>query len=478
MKPNQEPEFLKTKVEEIFLLQKQHSLKLRKSSAINRIALLNRILYWINKNQEDIRKAVHADYQKPYPEIDITEIFPVNIEINHAIKHLEHWMRPKKVGTPLIFLGTKAYIQYEPKGVSLIIAPWNYAFNLAVGPLVSAIAAGCTAILKPSEMTPHTSALLRRMVGEIFDTQTVAVIEGGVEISQMLLSLPFDHVFFTGSPSVGKIVMKAAAEHLTSVTLELGGKSPVLILEDADLKDTAEKIAATKFLNCGQTCIAPDYILIPVRLKDTFIDEMKKSLEKMYVSNKKGIESSKDYSRIVNENHFNRIQHIIADANLKGAKIEFGGNANREQNYIEPTILSNMKWDMKVMQEEIFGPILPVVTYENLGDAIQIVNQQPKPLAFYVFSKNDQKVNAIFNETSSGAAVANDCAVHFLHRELPFGGVNNSGLGKAHGHFGFLAFSNEKSVLKQRIGSAAVNPLFPPFTLAKKKLIKGILKWL
>jgi aldehyde dehydrogenase (NAD+) len=478
MKPNQELEILKSKVDEIFHLQKQHSLKLRKSSAINRIALLNRMLYWINKNQEEVRKAVHADYQKPYPEIDVTEIFPVNIEINHAIKHLEHWMRPKKVGTPLIFLGTKAYIQYEPKGVSLIIAPWNYAFNLAVGPLVSAIAAGCTAILKPSEMTPHTSSLLRRMVDEIFDSHTVAVIEGGVEVSQMLLSLPFDHIFFTGSPSVGKIVMKAAAEHLTSVTLELGGKSPVLILEDADLKDTAEKIAATKFLNCGQTCIAPDYILIPDRLKDPFIAEMKKSLEKMYCSNKNGIEGSKDYSRIVNENHFKRIQQILNDADVKGAKKEFGGNTNGEQNYLEPTILSNVTWDMTVLQEEIFGPILPVVTYENLDEAIQIVNSKDKPLAFYVFSKNDQKVNTIFNETSSGAAVANDCAVHFLHRELPFGGVNNSGLGKAHGHFGFLAFSNEKAVLKQRVGSAAVNPLFPPFTLAKKKLIKGILKWL
>lgn len=478
MQKTQELDFLESQIEGIFLLQKQEAIKLRKGSAFLRIALLKRLLDWINKNQEDIRKAVHADYQKPYPEIDVTEIFPVLIEINHAIKHLEHWMKPKKVGAPLIFLGTKAYIQYEPKGVSLILAPWNYAFNLAVGPLVSAIAAGCPTIVKPSEMTPHTSALLRRMMAEIFDTHTVAVIEGGVEVSQILLSKPFDHIFFTGSPGVGKIVMKAAAEHLTSVTLELGGKSPVLILDDADLKDTADKITATKFLNCGQTCIAPDYILIPERLKDAFVEEMKKSIEKMYGSNKNGIEGSKDYSRIVNESHFKRIQHILSDANLKGAKIEFGGNSNGQENYIEPTILSHVTWEMKVLQEEIFGPILPVVTYDNLDGAIMIVNQQPKPLAFYVFSKNDEKINAIFNETSSGAALANDCAVHFLHRELPFGGVNNSGIGKSHGHFGFLAFSNEKAVLKQRVGSAAVNPLFPPFTLVKKKLVKGILKWL
>lgn len=478
MQKTQELEFIESQIEDVFLVQQQQAIKLRNSSASLRIALLKRLLDWINKNQEDIRKAVHADYQKPYPEIDVTEIFPVMIEINHAIKHLDHWMKPKKVGTPLIFLGTKAYIQYEPKGVSLIIAPWNYAFNLAVGPLVSAIAAGCPTIVKPSEMTPHTSALLRRMIAEIFDTHTVAVKEGGVEVSQILLSKPFDHIFFTGSPAVGKIIMKAAAEHLTSVTLELGGKSPVLILDDANIKDTAEKITATKFLNCGQTCIAPDYILIPDRLKDGFVEEMKKSLEKMYGSNKNGIEGSKDYSRIVNENHFKRIQHIISDSILKGAKIEFGGKSNSQENYIEPTILSQVTLDMKVLQEEIFGPILPIVTYANLDDAILMVNQQPKPLAFYVFSKNDKKINAILNETSSGAAVANDCAVHFLHRELPFGGVNNSGIGKSHGHFGFLAFSNEKAVLKQRVGSAAVNPLFPPFTLAKKKLIKGILKWL
>jgi aldehyde dehydrogenase (NAD+) len=478
MQHTQELEFIESRLEDIFLIQKQQAIKLRNSTASQRIALLKRLLDWINKNQEEIRKAVHADYRKPYPEIDVTEIFPVSIEINHAIKNLEHWMKPKKVGSPLIFFGTKAYIQYEPKGVCLIIAPWNYAFNLAVGPLVSAIAAGCPVTIKPSEMTPHTSALLRRMMAEIFDTHTVTVIEGGVEVSQMLLSKPFDHIFFTGSPAVGKIVMKAAAEHLTSVTLELGGKSPVLLLDDADLKDTADKITATKFLNCGQTCIAPDYVLVPERLKEAFVAELKNSIEKMYGSNKSGIEGSKDYSRIVNENHFKRLQHIIADASLKGAKLEFGGNANGMENFIEPTIMSEVTWDMKVLQEEIFGPILPLVSYENVDDAINIVNQQPKPLAFYVFSKNDNQINTVFNATSSGAAVANDCAVHFLHRELPFGGVNNSGIGKSHGHFGFLAFSNEKAVLRQRVGSAAVNPLFPPFTLAKKKLIKGILKWL
>jgi aldehyde dehydrogenase (NAD+) len=478
MQKTQELESVDSQIDDIFLIQRSQSFKLRHSSASHRISLLGKLLEWINKNQEEIRRAVHADYQKPYPEIDVTEIFPVLIEINHAIKHLENWMKPKKVGTPLIFLGTKAYIQYEPKGVSLILAPWNYAFNLAVGPLVSAIAAGCTVILKPSEMTPHTSDLLRRMMAEIFDTHTVAVIEGGVEISQILLSKPFDHIFFTGSPAVGKIVMKAASEHLTSITLELGGKSPVLILDDSDLKDTAAKITATKFLNCGQTCIAPDFILIPERLKDVFILEMKKSIEKMYDSSKNGIEGSKDFSRIVNENHFKRIQHILSDATLKGAKVEFGGTTNSGGNYIEPTVLSNLNWDMKVLQEEIFGPILPIVTYSSLDDAIQIVNEHPKPLAFYVFSKNENQINTIFNATSSGAAVANDCAVHFLHRELPFGGVNNSGIGKSHGYFGFLAFSNEKAVLKQRVGSAKVNPLFPPFTLAKKKLIKGILKWL
>lgn len=474
---NQEIDLLESRIDRVFHLQKQQAIALRKSTVHDRIGHIKRLREWVESHKEDIQKALYADYKKPYTETDITEIYPALSEAKHCINNLAYWMKAKRVPTPLTFLGTKAQIQYEPKGASLIIAPWNYPFNLAIGPLVSALGAGCTAIIKPSEMTPHTSALIRRLVGELFDEQLVAVVEGGVEASQLLLSKPFDHIFFTGSPAVGKIVMKAAAEHLSSITLELGGKSPAIISEDADLKDAAVKITATKFLNCGQTCVAPDYVLIPSSKRDAFLQQVREAIDSMFKSGKKGVEKSPDYSRIVNDRHFSRIMHILQEAGSKGAKIEIGGNSIPGENFLEPTVLVDVNPDMLVMQEEVFGPILPVMTYENLEQALALIHQMPKPLALYAFSANSRTIRHIFEQTSSGASVANDCALHFLHPELPFGGVNNSGIGKSHGVFGFLEFSNQKAVLEQRVGFTAAKPLFPPYNLAKRKMIEGLLKW-
>lgn len=471
------PDILAENIDSLFSKQQVQAIRQRRSTAAERIALLKKMQYWIKSHQEDIRRAIYADFKKPYPEIDISEIFVVNSEIKHSIKHLEEWMRPKKVKTPLTMLGSKSYIQYEPKGTSLIIAPWNYPFNLALGPLVSALAAGCTAIIKPSEMTPHTSALIRRLVEETFDSEQVAVVEGDVKASQLLLAKPFDHIFFTGSPAVGKIVMKAAAEHLSSVTLELGGKSPAIIDNDCDLQDAASKIVWGKFVNCGQTCIAPDYILVQESVQESFLKELRTQIEKMYNPHGKGIEASKDYARIVNANHFKRLKYLLAEAEVKGAKIDFGGKVNEEDNFFEPTVLTNVSSDMAVMDEEIFGPILPVRSYKNLEEAIHFIQQKPKPLALYIFSNKGNRAEKIMRETSSGATVVNDCVLHFLQNELPFGGVNNSGIGKAHGHFGFLAFSNEKAVLKQRVGMTASKPLFPPYGVTGKKMIEALLKW-
>jgi aldehyde dehydrogenase (NAD+) len=466
-----------TLIDQVFALQKAHSLKIRNSTANQRIGLLKKLLDWINKHQEDIRRAIHADFKKPYPEIDISEIFVVTSEIKHAIKHLENWMKPKKVSTPLTMLGSSSYINYEPKGVSLIISPWNYPFNLALGPLVSALSAGCTAIIKPSELTPHTSALIRRLVDEIFDKAEVAVFEGEIEVAQKLLTKPFDHIFFTGSPAVGKIIMKAAAENLTSVTLELGGKSPAIVDIQADLKDAASKIVWGKFVNCGQTCIAPDYVLVHRAVQIPFLEELKVQILKMYDPSGKGIERSKDYARIVSTKHLKRLKHLIADAEIKGAKSFFGGYVNEEENFFEPTIITEVTDEMTILQEEIFGPILPVKPFDDLEQAINYINSKPKPLALYIFSKDNNPIQNVFKNTSSGAVVANDCVLHFLQNELPFGGVNNSGIGKAHGHFGFLAFSNEKAVLKQRIGLTASKPLFPPYGMVNKKIIQSLLKW-
>ncbi|EOZ92069.1 Aldehyde dehydrogenase [Indibacter alkaliphilus LW1] len=464
-------------IDETFAAQRIQAKYNRLSSVKERKILLEKLQNWIKNNHSDIQRAIHADFKKPYAEIDLSEIFVVTSEIKHALKNLDHWVKPKKVPTPIPMLGTKSYVQYEPKGTSLIIAPWNYPFNLALGPLVSAIAAGCTAIIKPSEMTPHTSALLRRLVEETFDKSQVAVFEGEVEVAQVLLSKPFDHIFFTGSPAVGKIIMKAAAEHLSSITLELGGKSPAVIDNKADIKDAAEKIVWGKFVNCGQTCIAPDYILVHQAIKDEFLKELVQQIKKMYDPSKKGIEKSKDYARIVNSKHLKRMKNLLADAELKGAVKYFGGHVEEEENFFEPTVLTGLTEEMEVMQEEIFGPILPVISFADLEEAINYINLKPKPLALYVFSKDSENINKVFKETSSGGAVANDCVLHFLQNELPFGGVNNSGIGKAHGHFGFLAFSNEKSVLKQRVGLTASKPLYPPYGFAGKKIIDSLLKW-
>jgi len=464
-------------LDQVFIAQKKQAIIMRQSTTVQRIALLNKILDWIKTHMEDINRAIHADYKKPYPEISLTEVYPVTSEIKHTIKHLEGWMKPKKVHTPITMLGSDSYIHYEPKGTCLIISPWNYPFSLAIGPLVSALAAGCTAMIKPSEMTPHTSALIRRLVEETFDKSQVAVFEGDVEVAQKLLAKPFDHIFFTGSPAVGKIIMKAAAEHLSSVTLELGGKSPVIIDSKTDLKDAAEKIVMTKLLNCGQTCVAPDYVLVHSSIKDNFLNELKENIRKMYDPKDKGVEKSKDYARIVNVKHLKRIKNLLADSEMKGAQIFQGGYVNEEDNFFEPTIITGLSEEMEIMQEEIFGPVLPVISFSDLEEAINYINLKPKPLALYVFSKDSDTIKRVFRETSSGAALANDCAIHFLQNELPFGGVNNSGIGKAHGHFGFLTFSNEKAVMKQRIGMTATKPIYPPYGIASKKIIDSLLKW-
>jgi len=459
-----------------FDLQERHSLKLRLSTKDERLAKLNKLRDWINKNKEEIRKAIYADFRKPGVEVDLSETYVVLAEINFAIKNLGKWIQPTKVSTPITMTGSDSFIQYEPKGTSLIIAPWNFPFQLALTPLVSALAAGCTAIMKPSEMSEHTSALLRRLVSEVFSPEEVALFEGDVEVSEMLLKKPFNHIFFTGSPKVGKIIMKAAAENLSSVTLELGGKSPAIVDKGTNLEDAAQKIAWGKFMNGGQTCIAPDYLLVNSSIVDSFLAELKKQINKMYDPKGKGIYKSKDYARIINLKNLNRINRLLSNARLKGASIFFGGEVKEEDLYIEPTVLTQITMDMEIMEEEIFGPILPVVTYTDIEEIPQIINGKPKPLAMYVFSEEEFVIDYILSHTSAGGICINDTIVHFLQPELPFGGVNNSGIGKSHGYYGFLAFSNQKSVLKQRIGLTPMKMLYPPFGFAEKKIGKVFLK--
>jgi aldehyde dehydrogenase (NAD+) len=358
----------------VFEKQKKRSLLLRSESIKDRKKRLVEFERFLLKNKNRVNEAVFNDFKKPKTESDISEVYPVLTEIRHTLEHLSDWAKPQKIDAPLTYFGTRSEVRYEPKGVCLIIAPWNFPFNLSVGPLVSCLAAGNTAVIKPSEITPHTSKLIADLIKEFFDEDLVAVVQGDQEVSSQLLSLPFDHIFFTGSPGVGKIVMKAAAENLSSVTLELGGKSSAIIDESANLKDTAKRIAFGKFLNNGQTCIAPDYILVHENVKTKFIDELKSITNEMFGENGMINESSPNYSRIVNRKHFDRLNKILQDAIDKGAKIEMSGSVNKDSNFIHPVILTNVGLDALVMQEEIFGPILPVVPFTTADQVTYIVN--------------------------------------------------------------------------------------------------------
>ncbi|WP_297338308.1 aldehyde dehydrogenase family protein [Algoriphagus sp.] len=462
---------------QIFDSQYQTALDWRRSSFEERKNRLIKISKWIKSNQERIRQALIDDFNKPSIETDLSEIFPVTSEINHALKNLKSWMKPKKIKTPLAMASTSAWVQFEPKGRALIIAPWNYPFNLAIGPLISALAAGCTVMLKPSEMTPATSLLVQEMVSSCFKPEEVAVILGDATVAEGLLSLPFDHVFFTGSPQIGKVVMKKAAEHLSSVTLELGGKSPAIVGASADLKDAAQKIIWGKLVNCGQTCVAPDYILVHESQQELLLSELKIAIQQFYDPYYKGIEHSPDYARIINDKHFQRLTGYLDDAIQKGAQVAFGGKANQHHRYIEPTLLIGTEESMSINQEEIFGPLLPILSFSEIQEAIDYINRKPKPLSLYLFNQDKSEQQKILQHCSSGNAVINDCVLQFLHNEFPFGGVNNSGIGKSHGYHGFLAFSNEKGVLKQRIGLTNVTLLRPPYGIKTKQIINSLIKW-
>ncbi|MFT6938098.1 MAG: aldehyde dehydrogenase (NAD+) [Saprospiraceae bacterium] len=464
-----------TEINRIFEAQKENAPNVAKTNYRERVAKLKQLQKWLEEHEADIQAAIHADFQKSAGAVTITELIPIYGELNHTIKNLRNWMQRTKVATPLPLLGTNSYIQYEPKGTCLIISPWNYPFLLAIHPMISAIASGNTMMIKPSELTSNTSALIYKLVAKLFDENEIAVIEGGVEASQALLAKPFNHIFFTGSPRVGKIVMKAAAEHLASVTLELGGKSPTIVDRTANMYTAGEKIAWGKATNNGQTCTAPDYLLVEASVKNKLIEHLIKGFNRMLNPDGKGIKNSPDYARIINGHHFNRLKGLLEDAVEKGAKIEFGGEMDESENYFSPTIISNVTDDMRIMHEEIFGPILPVTTFEKQEDALNMILSRPKPLALYIFTKSNRNKEFFLKQTSSGGTVVNDCLIHYAHVNLPFGGVNNSGTGRGGGHFGFIDFSNIRSVLEQKYAQTGL--LFPPYNSKVKKLTELIKKW-
>jgi len=469
-------ETIETTAEEmqrVFALQQKNQFKIGNTSVRERKAKLNRLQEVIMKYQEDIRTALFNDFGKHPSEVDLTEIYPVISEIKHAKSRLKSWLGTNRRSTPLALLGASSRIKYEPKGVVLIISPWNFPVNLTFGPLVSAIAGGNCVMVKPSEMTPHTAAIIKKIVTEVFDESEVTVFEGGVSTSQNLLKLPFNHIFFTGAPQIGKIVMEAAAKNLCSVTLELGGKSPTIVDETADIKMAAKRIAWGKFLNNGQVCIAPDYLLVHESRKEELLAEIKQVLKAFYSDD---ASTSSSYNRIVNERHHQRLTAVLEDAFNHGASIANGGEVKNEENYIAPTLLTDVALDSRIMQEEIFGPILPVVPFKTIEEAVGIINEREKPLALYVYSKSKRNINNIINNTRAGGTCINHNAIHFFNLNLGFGGSNNSGIGRGHGDEGFKAFTNPRGIMQQHIPNA-LDLLTPPYDDFKQRLIDLTIKW-
>ncbi|HUZ91834.1 MAG TPA: aldehyde dehydrogenase family protein [Methylocella sp.] len=465
--PHQSPLTMET----IFASQRQTAIALRTSTAATRIATLRKLEAAVLAHQEAITRALAADLRRPTAETELMEILPVIAGIRHARRHLTSWMKPKRAAPTWTALGTKARVRHEPRGVALIIAPWNYPVSLLLGPLTSAIAAGCPAIVKPSEMAEASSGVMAKLIGETFEPQDIAAFEGDATVSTALFDLPFDHIFFTGSPAVGKIVMTAAARHLASVTLELGGKSPAIVDETADLAKAAKSIAWGKFTNCGQTCIAPDYAYVHESRLPQFIEGMKEAIAKMYGDPAQ----SPDYCRIINDRHFERISRLIDDALDHGATILAGGERDKTQKFIAPTLLTGAGETAEIMGQEIFGPVLPILAYRDLAEPLAAINARPKPLALYVFAKDRARIDRVLRETSAGGSCINASVVQFGHDNLPFGGIGNSGLGNSHGFYGFRTFSHERAVLEDKF--SVVPMLFPPYTPRVKQMIQWTLRY-
>ncbi len=429
-----------------------------------RLEQLKRLKQAILDNQAAILEAVNADLNKPEFEAYATEIGVVR-EIDYAIKHLKSWVKPKKVSTSIEQFPSSACIYPEPLGVVLIISPWNYPFQLMISPLVGAIAAGNCAIIKPSELAANTSRIVTQITEKTFDPAYITSIEGGVETSQELLAEKFDHIFFTGGTKIGQIVMEAAAKHLTPVTLELGGKSPCIVDSNVHIEHAAKRIAWGKFINAGQTCIAPDYLLVDRTIKNDLLTSIKQCIQEFYGDDPA---KSPDYGRIINQRHFERLASFLSEG-----QPYIGGQTNPEERYIAPTVIDGVDWDAPVMEEEIFGPILPVLEYSDLSEAIAKINERPKPLALYVFSKDQQKQQRVLRETSSGGVCINDTVMQVGVSELPFGGVGSSGIGSYHGKASFDTFSHQKSVLKRSF-LLDLDWRYAPYQ-GKLKLIKRII---
>lgn len=451
-----------------YLLEQKQFFQAGKTKKISfRIEQLKKLKQILVDNEQLLIDEVHKDFQKSAFETYVTEIGLVIADINFALKNIESWTKQRSVSTPLVNFPSKNFIITEPYGSVLVISPWNYPILLALQPLVGAIAAGNTAILKPSELTPNTSSILESLISKNFDPEFLKVILGGVEESSALVKMDFDYIFFTGSTKVGKIIMKAAAEKLTPLTLELGGKSPCIVDKTANLEVSAKRIAWGKFVNAGQTCVAPDYLLVDKSIKAEFLDYLDDAINQLYGDDPK---QSPDYPRIISDSHFDRLVKLLSDG-----EIVSGGETDKSSRYIAPTVLNSISLEDTIMEDEIFGPILPVLEYEDVEECIQIINARPRPLALYVFTSNQHLESKVMNTVSFGGGAVNDTIAQLGNHHLSFGGVGASGFGSYHGKASFDCFSHKKSVMKKPFWPD-VPIRYAPYDDLKLGLVKKVLK--
>lgn len=433
-----------------------------------RIEQLKKLKTLIQVHEADINEALLADLHKAPAEAYISEIMIVIEEIDYILKNLPTWIKPRKASTPfpLLFPG-RSYVYHEPHGVALIIAPWNYPFQLIMSPLIGAICAGNCAIIKPSELAANTANIITKIINDNFSADYITAINADPTETNLLLQEKFDYIFFTGGMQIGKIIMAAAAKHLTPVTLELGGKSPCIIDETADLDFAARRIVWGKFMNAGQTCIAPDYLYVHHSCKETLIEKLKETIKQFYGTDAK---TSNSYGRIINQKHFARLNKL-----MQAGTIEYGGETDTQERYIAPTIFAGITWNDAIMQEEIFGPLLPILSYTTLDEVIYAINSHPKPLALYLFTNDKMTENKILNTVSFGGGCVNDCLLQIANYHLPFGGVGASGIGNYHGFNSFAAFSHCKGIYKKS-WLFDIKLEYPPFSARKLRWLKCLLK--
>jgi aldehyde dehydrogenase (NAD+) len=437
-----------TSVERVFTLQQAHQWEVKASTAEQRKEKLRKLKSAVEAHADEILTAVKQDTRKPEAEIRVTEILGVIGNIQRNIDHLEEWMKPVEV-VPSQNENDEARIVHEARGVCLILGPWNFPLGLTLGPLAAAIAAGNCCMVKLTDLCPATARVAAKIIKQAFEEEDVALFEGGVEVATALLDLPFSHIFFTGSTRVGRLVMAAAAKNLATVTLELGGKSPVIVDDGANITKVAGDLAAAKQFNGGQACISPDYVFIKEQQKGALIEEFRAKVQQNLYRDDGSIKKE-SIAQIVNEQNFARIKKLFDDAVAKGAKIAVGGTLEQADRTIHPTLLTDVTPDMQIMQEEIFAPIVPVVTYRNIDEVIAHISGRAKPLALYIYSNDRNNIDKILSRTSSGGVTINGFFSHYLENQLPFGGVNQSGMGSYHGVFGFRAFSHERAIYIQK----------------------------